>query len=963
MDQKLLSALNNLSLALEEIANSLKSKESPKSATSEALKSGNLDKHLKSIDIGVKKLQADNKKILKNQDTIINLSKSKHTDKNPFEVTSDKKQKTKIKDGLGIILMIATGVLAIGLAFKIVGKVNFLSVISLAIALPLVAMAFEKIAKMKDLKVADVGRLLLVCVGIATAITLSSIILQGVQPIGIFQLITSIFIAGMFAVVSYSIGKLMANLKDVDIKNVWKLPVVMIGVSLAIALSSIPLSMVRPVGIFQLFTAVFIAAMFGAVSFGLGKLFSSVKDIGAGQADEIALLLPVVLLGVATAIALSSVPLSMIAPIGLFQFFTAVMISIVFIPISYALPYIINAIKDIDTKKLVILPIVMVAMAATIWLTSKIFSKVDPIGIGLLFSIVAQAITISIIGLALGTTLKFLANVGLQDLAMGAIGLVIIAATVLAASKILSLGSYDKYPDIKWAAGVGLSMLAFGASAVVLGLIAMSGFGILDILAGCEMILVIALTVVATAEILGKGNYTKYPPIEWSASMALSMAAFGAGSLLLGALIVGTLGLGALALSAGNIAILSIADTIRETSLRLQGGTYTGGPTKDWAEGISLTLGAFAPIYGMMMDSNIFDLFKGKTKPEEFVEAIKTITSGIVTAGNMFSLTKSTFTGGPTKEWAEGVGLAIGAFAPVYKVLSESKGWFSKGPTVEEMSKSIEIISQGIVTAANFFAKNTGVFDITKVPSRKWGDSVGGAIQAFMPALKFISDNNTWFGSGSDKLTDGIASVSSAIVTASKSLADGKYDNNIPSGYMQNISNNVRTYVDLAKYIQDSGVGTLGVIGMVFGMRKLASGYERMAEGVSKLGKELDKIDTDKLLALKNLTGSIVMLSLMDSDQFEKMMNALEDKAKIFVNIMNDIESSNEPITKGTKGAGGSLIKQNIKGGDQQKTINDLYGVMVSVNQNLSTIAKSNDNLSKYVDEIRGGDLSLKKKK
>ena len=180
---------------------------------------------------------------------------------------------------------------------------------------------------------------------------------------------------------------------------------------------------------------------------------------------------------------------------------------------------------------------------------------------------------------------------------------------------------------------------------------------------------------------------------------------------------------------------------------------------------------------------------------------------------------------------------------------------------------------------------------------------------------------------------------------------------------MQNISNNVRTYVDLAKYIQDSGVGTLGVIGMVFGMRKLASGYERMAEGVSKLGKELDKIDTDKLLALKNLTGSIVMLSLMDSDQFEKMMNALEDKAKIFVNIMNDIESSNEPITKGTKGAGGSLIKQNIKGGDQQKTINDLYGVMVSVNQNLSTIAKSNDNLSKYVDEIRGGDLSLKKKK
>jgi hypothetical protein len=513
----------------------------------------------------------------------------------------------------------------------------------------------------------------------------------------------------MFAVVSYSIGKLMANLKDVDAKHVWKLPVVMIGVSIAIALSSVPLSMVQPVGIFQLFTSVFIAAMFGAISFGLGKLFNSVKDIGPGQAVGLAFLLPVVLLGVATAIALSSVPLSMIAPIGLFQFFTAVMISIVFIPISYALPQIANGIKGIDTKTLILLPIVMVAMAATIWLTSKIFSKIDPIEVGTLFSIVGQALALSLIGITLGYTLKFLSNVGLQSIAMGAIGLVVIAATVFAASKILSLGSYEKYPDIKWAAGVGLSMLAFGAAAVVLGSIAMSGVGSLAILAGCGMILVIAATVIATAEILSKGNYTKYPPIEWSGSMALSMAAFGMGSLLLGTLIVGTLGIGALALAAGNVAILTIADTIRETSIRLQGGIYTGGPTKDWAQGIALTLGAFAPVYGMIMDASIFDLFKGKTKPEQFVEAIRTITDGILEAGNKFGSTKAVFSGGPTKEWAEGVGLAIGAFAPVYKVLADSKGWFSKGPTVGEMSKSIEIISQGIVTAANFFNKNSGV--------------------------------------------------------------------------------------------------------------------------------------------------------------------------------------------------------------------------------------------------------------
>ena len=70
MDKKLLDALNNLSVALESIAESLNSKETKggKSATSEALTSGNLDKNVLEINKGVKKLLDDNKKILSNQE-------------------------------------------------------------------------------------------------------------------------------------------------------------------------------------------------------------------------------------------------------------------------------------------------------------------------------------------------------------------------------------------------------------------------------------------------------------------------------------------------------------------------------------------------------------------------------------------------------------------------------------------------------------------------------------------------------------------------------------------------------------------------------------------------------------------------------------------------------------------------------------------------------------------------------
>jgi hypothetical protein len=66
MDKKLLDALNNLSYALEEIADILSKKDTTaKSATATALQSNDLDKKVTLIDKGVKQLLEDNKKILK----------------------------------------------------------------------------------------------------------------------------------------------------------------------------------------------------------------------------------------------------------------------------------------------------------------------------------------------------------------------------------------------------------------------------------------------------------------------------------------------------------------------------------------------------------------------------------------------------------------------------------------------------------------------------------------------------------------------------------------------------------------------------------------------------------------------------------------------------------------------------------------------------------------------------------
>lgn len=894
MDKKILDALNNLSVALEEVANSLKDKSQNTSATATALTSSDLDKKIKSIDNGIKQIQADNKKIIKNQETLLSMSRRTQpsTQASPIDTSLDPKQKERLKSGLGSILMIAVGILAIGAAFKIIGKVNFLSVISLAIALPLVAIAFEKIAKMKDLSVGQIGKLILVTVGIAIAIALSSRILGMVQPVGILKLITSIFIAGIFAAVSYSIGTLMKNLKGVDPKQTYKLPIVMIAVSLAIALSSVLLQGVMPVGIFKLFTAVMIAAMFGVVSFGLGKLLEGLAKVKKSDMANIEML-PFIMVSITLAIVASSILLQAVMPVGIFKLFTAVLIAAVFVVISYSIDKIMKGVKGVSLKDVGIGALVLVAITAAIVGAAFLLQIMPVVKTNQLFSFVGVALALSASVLAVGFTMYALSKLGYKEILEGSLIMIAVAIAIVVTSFIISEGDYSNYPDYKWAIGVSLSLVAFGLGALALGtaITLTAGLGGVALAVGLASILVIAATVVLAAEIVSKGNYVKYPPVDWSTSIALSLGAFGMGSILLGSFILGTFGLGAAALATGNEAILMIADTIREASFRLKGGNWTGGPTK---------------------------------------------------------------------EWAEGVALAIGSFAPVYGVLAESAGFFSSGPSVEDMKNAIMTISQGIVDAANFFGGNVQAFDVSKVPSKKWAEGVGGAIGAFMPALEYISKNDGIFKSGQEALTQGIMSVSNSIVMSSLLLAGGRYDKTIPQDFMRSISDNIRTYVDLAKYLSDSDVSTFGMLGVVFGMKKLADGYERLAEGVSKLGNELNKIDTDKLMALKNLTGSIVMLSLMDSEQFEKMMDALEDKAKILVDVMNDVQEDTSKSNKAplsTVRTGGSKVTP-------QKTLDDVYNIMSQMQRDTASIAKSSDKLSKYVDEIRGGDsINLGKKK
>jgi hypothetical protein len=1028
MDKKLLDSLNNLSVALESIADILNKKQT-RSATGAALESGDFSKDIKQISVGIKSIKADTEKILKEQKTILELSKKKASEKKtPMEEAGgDKKKESNLKKGVGTIILIAVAVLAIGMAFKLVGKIDFLSVIGLGLAIVVIAVAFEKIAKLNmTLKQAAIASLAMVMMSIA--VMMSSWALGMIRPIGFAQAVTGILIAGLFTVLAFGLPKIIRAIDNIKnpIKTGIYLVLILPAIALGIALSSWVLSLIKPIGFAQAITGILIAGMFSVVAMGVGKIIKALDKIK--NPVKTAFLLVLILPAIALAITASSYILSQVMPIGFAQAITSILIAALFVVLSFgieriakalgrmkwadvakmpvfftliagaiaasafifamAAPYI-NEITFMMMLKILILGVAMgvvlvivafamkimgsikwgdvikvpalftllsLAIAATAFIIFKASNYINGISFMTMFKLLVFSVCMAIAVVVTAIAMKVVNLLGsVSDYVKGGIAVVIIATTIMVASKILNMGDYKKYPDWKWSLGVGMSIVAFGLAAVVLGSIAMSGMGALAIVAGAAMILIVAATVMATshilnkgkydkfppvlwalgatavmlpfgmaavalgmiavtgigaialvaglvmilgiaktvvktAEILGKGNYDKAPPILWTLQVGAAMVPFGmaalalgiiavsgigaiamaAGSLAilliagtvvatskilnkgkydggpnlawtlntglvmtgfglailtLGSFIVGTLGFGWIALEAGAAAVDLVAESIVSASKILEKGKYTGGPTKDWAEGIAIALGAFSPIYGMLMNSGIMELFGGGgVSPDDFAGAIVTVSEGIITAAGFFAENQSAFVKGPSKEWAEGIGTAIGAFAPVYAVLQDSApGLFSSGgPTVEDMAVAIMTISQGIVDAAKFFAENQSPFEEGKYPSKKWGEGVGAALGAFAPVFKALHEDAGFWTSGDEVISGMVAAVSRitwSIVDSAKafsSLKDG-WGVYPTTAWAEGVSSAIESYMSVIETVKELSFMDTMKVSMVIG--------------------------------------------------------------------------------------------------------------------------------------------------
>jgi len=627
---------------------------------------------------------------------------------------------------------------------------------------------------------------------IALGIALASYALALVQPIGLAQFFGAVMVGLVFVVLAFGLKKIISAFKGIDPATAvvvsFMIPILFTAMSVAIWASSNVLSMVSPISFMQFLVSLAISVVFIVISYAMVPILMAIDKMKWADVPKI----PVFLTLISLAIMISSHILAMTADIGFVQLLKIVLFSIVLAIAVIVIGVAMFALSklNVSVKDAIMGALLIVIISVAIMVSSHILALGNydtypdwkwALGVGLSLLAFTPAIV------ALG----FISITGIGALAIlaGSGMVLLVSAAIVASSHILAAGNYDKYPSVLWSLGVAAAMIPFTMGILTLGFVAITGLGIgyIAFLAGMSMVVDVAKTIVEVADILAGGKYDNPGMLDWAIATTLLYAAFTPILLILGAVGLASAVISFFGPNPWEMAremIVQIAETIVDVSFVLQKGVYTGGPTKEWAEGIAIALGAFSPVYEMLMRNSILELFGGGgVGPEEFTEAILTVSDGIITAANKFAILDGLdiWKGGPSKEWAEGVGLAIGAFAPVFAVLAENSGWFSDGSvSVEAMKGAILTISQGIIDAAYFFADNKAPFDEGNYPSEKWGKGVGAALGAFAPVFDALSKNqSSWFTSDDeviDGMTNGIKRISGSLVDAARAFSGTTYD-------------------------------------------------------------------------------------------------------------------------------------------------------------------------------------------
>lgn len=914
IDQKYIDALETFTESLEKIVETLK--EQQKSGVADVvndfLKSPmdnlvTVVQDLKDISQkGFSELKNDNKEILKKIESIKNQK-----DSSMFDKIEDPKNKNKIVDGIKVVVLIAAGILALGLAFKIIGKVDFLSVIALSTSILIISQTFSKISDIKNLKYTEILKIASFMPIMALGIAISGIILKKMPVISFQQGLSILFIGGTLGVASYMILKSVSKMSTKSLLIAPFIPFLLPLIALGIVKSSEILPATKSISFRTVIDVALIGLAMGVATFAIGLAIKHIKNFDLAQMIMIPIMLPLIAKG----LVLSSNILKDFDPIKdplkLLVGSTVIGLSmLMFVPTVWM-------VSKLKFKDVLIVPLMLPLIATSIVLSSKILNEFNPIKdpIKLLIGTATIGLSILVFSGVIWALDKL--KIDSKTIIKGGISILAVSAIILLTSYMfLLLPDNMKYPSIMWSLGVGLSLITFGLSVAELGIASL----VPTFWIGFPALLAVAASIVAVSHILQKGKYDgNYPSLRWSLGVGAALLGFSIAIIVASAAgIVGAVGK---LFTGGKDPLLKVAESIVRISHFIQLGKYSGNyPTAEWSKGVGTALILFASATILSSASGlakkIVSFFSGDKDP------LLTIAKSVVAISHEIQLGK--YSGNvPSVTWSVGVGALLLEFMAL-TIAASAQGLIKAVASLFTGDKDpLFTIAKSITSISRELVKG----DYSKYPDSRWVKNVSYSLFKFSNMAKELSSGNLF-----DRVTghNPLLSIAQTMSAISIFLSIGKWDSKIPdkktTDSLVGFISNLLVVAESWDYDVDDAVDfNVGITNVANGLNKLqtikgipnnlSNGYTLFFNSLKSLPK-LTATDS-KIIVVKTLT-----------DMFTEMAQSLN---KVNVNLQKFVEYYNKLDIKKLDQLSASVDKSSvalgIKKPDQDKGV---FGNIIS---------------------------------
>lgn len=568
----------------------------------------------------------------------------------------------------------------------------------------------------------DIDNTAQMVIAITGAIFIAAVIFQALPTISPIQILTALAIAAAFAIITPSFVKIAESLNKIKLGKEGKTPsgtgdmwqtmgaslLTMVGLSAAIALSSLAFMLIAPISLAQAGTAVLISLALIGLSMAFVQILTAFRK-GKIKTDangvKTVAMAGIVMVSLSVAVAMSSWILQTIIEVDPMKLFTAFLIGAALIPISFAFGLIVKNLKKANLKQVLLASLAIPLIAVGISMAAHIFNamlpdtyKAPPTEWVLLtgFTVAVFALSFYLVG-------KAVKGLNLGQLLFASLAIPLIAIAVVGTAFVLQLlGSVKDFiaPPPEWALKTGLALIAFSIPfAIIAIVIGKFNLGFKELMLGILGVVATSLAIVGVAFIFQLLSYVdEYlaPEVKWATAAGAAILAFAIPLIAIG--FIAKSGGGAAALGLGLLGVVLTAVAIGLVALIFAGiGNISG--FKSGMQNVVDVL--FMPMKGMI------DILK-RLKDEIGIENLGPLAGGILKiAGAWLALTAS-MAGSALGSAAAGAAAGfIEGIASIFGV-KKSKTPFDLLNLLVENSKEIVALSVPFVKVAESFKTIAG---------------------------------------------------------------------------------------------------------------------------------------------------------------------------------------------------------------------------------------------------------------